>query len=95
MKLKHLGRNTAELESGPVTVLFSYGETAAVHVEGFGYVNTNNPKTRATAQHVATWLKAQGAQKPHAASVGIIEAAADGRYNADDLREYFDREGAR
>lgn len=56
LRLKALGPNTHEVTDGTVTVLFSYATPVAAHVEGRGYLKTEERHSVTTSRHVNAFL---------------------------------------
>jgi len=64
MKLTPIASNMTQIESGPVTVLFSYKTPVAAHIEGQGYYRTEHKWSSTTSRHINKWLIANGARDP-------------------------------
>ncbi len=64
MKIKQLGSNRTELESGNLTILFSYETPVAVWDRNIGdYFVTEKTWSNTTSKHVSAWIRSHGREK--------------------------------
>lgn len=55
MKIKNVGSNMVELETGELTVLFSYSTPVAAHTPD-GWFKTSKKWSPTTSRHINNWL---------------------------------------
>jgi hypothetical protein len=60
MKLNPIRSNMIEVESGDITILFSYKTPVAYHRAGVGYAKTSKYWSRTTSRHISQWLALNG-----------------------------------
>lgn len=61
LRLTQHGPNVTEIESGDVSVLFSYRTPVAIHVAGVGFYKTEKAHSKTTSTHINRWLRDNGA----------------------------------
>ena len=63
MKIKPLGANQTELETGNGLTLFSYETPVACFLYGKGYFRTSQKWSATTSKHINRWLDGNTAQE--------------------------------
>jgi hypothetical protein len=64
LKLTPIASNMTQVESGPLTVLFSYKTPVACHINGEGFYRTSHKWSVTTSRHINKWLSSMRAQAP-------------------------------